>query len=153
MAIRVLFLCTGNSARSVFGEALLRKMGGADFEAYSAGTQPKGLNPLTARVLEQEQIDLADFRSKNVSEFTGQDFDYVVTVCDDAAEECPVFPGAPRRIHWRFPDPAAVGGSDLEKLAAFRKTAREMRQRFSLFISVATPLRGARQGSAITEVG
>ena len=137
MGIRVLFLCTGNSARSVFGEALLREMAGADFEAFSAGTHPKGLNPLTAKVLEEEHIDLPGFRSKNVSEFVGQDFDYVITVCDDAAEECPVFPGAPERIHWSFPDPAAVAGSDMEKLAAFQQTAREMRQRLSVFIPIA----------------
>ena len=138
MAIRVLFLCTGNSARSVIAEALLREMGGAEFEVFSAGTHPKGLNPFTARVLAQEHIDLAGFRSKNVSELIGQDFDYVITVCDDAAEECPVFPGAPERIHWSFRDPAAVEGSDVEKLVAFQQTAREMRQRLSLFVPVAT---------------
>src|SRR5215467_7100904 len=99
-AIRVLFLCTGNSARSLIGEALLKTMGGEDFEVYSAGTHPKGLNPLTKKVLDQEHYDLSGFRSKNLDEFLGQDFDYVITVCDQAAEECPVFPGAPERIHW-----------------------------------------------------
>src|SRR5439155_22147556 len=123
------------------GEVLLREMGGTAFEVFSAGTDPKGLNPFTARVLEQEHIDLAGFRSKDVSEFAGQDFDYVITVCDDAAEECPVFPGAPERIHWSFPDPAAVEGSEVQKLAAFQQTAREMRQRLMLFIPVATRAR------------
>src|SRR5439155_21923521 len=120
------------------GEVLLREMGGTAFEVFSAGTDPKGLNPFTARVLEQEHIDLSGFRSQNVSEFAGQDFDYVITVCDAAAEECPVFPGAPERIHWSFPDPAAVQGSDFQKLTAFRKTAKGMRQRLSLFIPIAT---------------
>jgi arsenate reductase len=138
VAIRVLFLCTGNSARSVIAEALLKQIGGSAFEVFSAGTHPKGLNPYTARVLAEDEIDLAGFRSKDLSEFIGRDFDYVITVCDSAAEECPVFPGALERIHWSFPDPAAVEGTDIEKLAAFQKTAREMRQMISLFILVAT---------------
>lgn len=137
MAIRVLFLCTGNSARSVIGEALLKKLGGDDFEVHSAGTHPKGLNPYSTRALEPEGVDLTEFRSKHVEEFDGQNFDYVITVCDEAAEECPVFPGAPERIHWSFPDPAAVEGSDLERLAAFNEVVRGMRQRLSLFIPVA----------------
>jgi arsenate reductase len=136
--IRVLFLCTGNSARSVIAEALLRSMGGEAFDVVSAGTQPKGINTFTKLVLQQEHIDLTDFRSKNVDEFIGRDFDYVITVCDSAAEECPVFPGAPERIHWSFPDPAAVEGTDIEKLAAFQETLRGMRRRLSLFIPVAT---------------
>ncbi|MPZ50790.1 MAG: arsenate reductase ArsC [Dehalococcoidia bacterium] len=137
MTTRVLFLCTGNSARSVIAEALLNELGGADFEVHSAGTHPKGLNPFTAKVLDQEHIDWSGFRSKDVSEFEGQRFDYVITVCDAAAEECPLFPGAPRRIHWNFPDPAAVEGNDLAKFAAFQTTLREMRRRISLFIPVA----------------
>jgi arsenate reductase len=97
--IRVLFLCTGNSARSVIAEALLKDKGKEDFEVFSAGTHPKGLNPFTAVVLEQARLDITGFRSKSVSEFEGQKFDYVITVCDSAAEECPVFPGEPERIH------------------------------------------------------
>ena len=135
--IRVLFLCSGNSARSVIAEALLRQIGGAGFEAYSAGTHPKGINPYTERALEQAGLTLDGFRSKNVAEFVGQSFDYVITVCDSAAEECPVFPGASERIHWSFPDPAAVEGSDVQKLAAFQETVRGMRRRLELFVPVA----------------
>lgn len=137
MSIRVLFLCTGNSARSIIGAALLQRMGGEAFEVRSAGTASKGVNPLTIAVLVSQGIDVSDERSKHLSEFTGQDFDYVITVCDDAAEECPVFPGEPQRIHWSFRDPAAVEGSEIEKLAAFDTTVREMRTRLSTFIPAA----------------
>ena len=136
--IRVLFLCTGNSARSVIAEALLREMGGSDFEVHSAGTHPKGLNPYTLRVLQQAHIDTGDFESKSVERYVGEDFDYVITVCDSAAEECPVFPSAPERIHWSFPDPAAVEGTEAVKVAAFQETMRGMRQRIGLFIPAAT---------------
>jgi arsenate reductase len=135
--IRVLFLCTGNSARSIIGAALLRHMGGKRFEVYSAGTRPKGINPYTLRVLEEQQISVEGERSKDVSEFEGQTFDYVITVCDSAAEECPVFPGAPQRIHWSMPDPAAVEGTDEERLEAFRRTVIEMKTRLSTFVAVA----------------
>jgi arsenate reductase len=132
--IRVLFLCTGNSARSIMGAALLRQLGGDAFEVFSAGTHPKGVNPYTVRVLEPLGIDMSAERSKNVSEFAEQSFDYVITVCDSAAEECPVFPGAPQRIHWSFVDPAAVEGTDEEKLRAFQRTAREMKTRLGTFV-------------------
>src|SRR5688500_3727174 len=120
-------------------EALLKKEGGAAFEVFSAGTHPKGLNPFTSKVLEQASLDYTDFRSKSIDEFAGQQFDYVITVCDQAAEECPVFPGEVHRIHWSFPDPAGVAGTDVEKLAAFQTTLREMRQRISTFVLVARP--------------
>ncbi len=132
--IRVLFLCTGNSARSIIGAALLRQMCGDAFEVHSAGTHPKGINPYTVRVLSAAGIGLAGERSKNVAEYDGQTFDYVITVCDDAAEECPVFPGAPERIHWSFPDPAAATGTDDEKLAAFQRTVDGMRSRLAAFV-------------------
>ncbi len=135
--IRVLFLCTGNSARSIIGAALLKQIGGDAFEVYSAGTHPKGINPYTVRVLEGLNIDLSGERSKDVAEFAGQSFDYVITVCDAAAEECPIFPGAPERTHWSFVDPAAVEGSDEEKLRAFQRTLREMQMRLSTFVLVA----------------
>jgi arsenate reductase (thioredoxin) len=135
--IRVLFLCTGNSARSVIAEALLRNLGGADFEVHSAGTHPKGLNPYTIKVLDQAGLNSPDFRSKNMDEYIDQKFDYVITVCDNAAEECPIFPGDPKRIHWSFTDPAAVEGTDVVKLAAFQATLREMRQRMEAFVPVA----------------
>jgi arsenate reductase len=135
--IRVLFLCTGNSARSIIGATLLRQMAGDTFEVYSAGTHPKGINPYTVRVLEPLGIDLSGERSKNVTEYEGDTFDYVITVCDSAAEECPVFPGAPERIHWSFVDPAAVEGNDDEKLAAFDRTVREMQMRLLTFVEMA----------------
>jgi thioredoxin type arsenate reductase len=135
--IRVLFLCTGNSARSVIAEALLKNLGGEDFEVYSAGTHPKGINPYTEKVLQQAGIDPAQFHSKSMDEYLDWDFDYVITVCDNAAEECPVFPGDPQRIHWSFTDPAAVEGTDVVKLSAFQQTLREMRQRLEGFIPVA----------------
>jgi arsenate reductase len=135
--IRVLFLCTGNSARSIIAEALLKHMGGPAFEVYSAGTHPKGLNPFTEQVLRQDGSDPSAFHSKGLQEFAGQSFDYVITVCDQAQEECPVLPNDTQRIHWSFADPAAVQGSDLVKLAAFQETLRGMRQRISLFIPVA----------------
>jgi arsenate reductase len=145
---RVLVLCTGNSARSVIAEALLRECAGGAFEVQSAGTHPKGINPFTTRVLVEERIPLEGFRSKSVDEFAGQHFDYVITVCDSAAEECPVFPGAPVRLHWSFPDPAAVGGSEDEKLAAFRDTVRGMRGRVQQFVAL---VRGVQTASGKRE--
>jgi arsenate reductase len=135
--IRVLFLCTGNSARSIIGAALLKAAGGGAFEVHSAGTEPKGINPYSVRVLDQAGIDISGERSKGVAEYDGQSFDYVITVCDAAAEQCPVFPGQPERIHWSFVDPAAVEGTDAEKLAAFHRTMREMQQRITTFVPVA----------------
>ena len=135
--IRVLFLCTGNSARSIIGAALLKKVGGDAFEVASAGTYPKGINPYTVRVLRPLNIDLSGERSKDVAEFTGQTFDYVITVCDAAAEECPICPGAPERIHWSFAETAAVKGTDAEKLRAFQHTLDEMQNRITAFIPVA----------------
>jgi thioredoxin type arsenate reductase len=135
--IRVLFLCTGNSARSLMAEALLKKTGGETFEVHSAGTEPKGINPFTEKVLQQDGFDTSSLYSKSLNEYLDQRFDYVITVCDRAAERCPVFPGDPQRIHWSFADPAAVEGTDVVKLAAFQTTLREMRQRISLFMQVA----------------
>jgi protein-tyrosine-phosphatase len=135
--IRVLFLCTGNSARSIIGAALLEQLAPDIFDVFSAGTHPKGINPYTVRVLEPLGIDMAAQRSKDVGEFTDQQFDYVITVCDSAAEECPVFPGAPERVHWSFVDPAAVEGSDEEKLRAFQRTVREMTTHLNSFVVLA----------------
>jgi arsenate reductase len=135
--IRVLFLCTGNSARSVIGAALLRQIGGEAFDVYSAGTHPKGINPYTVRVLEPLGIDMSAERSKSVAEYEGQTFDYVITVCDSAGEACPVFPGAPQRIHWSFIDPAAAEGTDGDKLRAFQRTVRDMKARLAPFVTVA----------------
>ncbi len=148
MTIRVLFLCTGNSARSIIGAALLQDMAGSDFEVFSAGTAPKGINPLTKTVLAGEGIDISRERSKNVGEFTSQQFDYLITVCDDAKEQCPVFPGVRRSLHWSFPDPAAVEGTEAEKLIAFRQTVEGMRASLSGFIPearAATSTRSAEE--------
>jgi arsenate reductase len=134
MAVRVLFLCTGNSARSVIAEALLREMGGSDFDVHSAGVSPKGINPYTRRVLADLAIDTSWAESKHMSRFEEERFDYVITVCDDAAEQCPVFSGKAQHIHWSFADPAGVDGTDIEKLAAFQTTLRELKTRLSLFI-------------------
>lgn len=131
--IRVLFVCTGNSARSVMAEALLRHHGGDRFEVFSAGTEPKGVNPLTLRVLAEAGIDASFARSKSVHEFLGQPFDYVVTVCDQARQSCPVFPGVHESMHWGYEDPAAVEGSEDERLAAFRRVCIQIAERVRLF--------------------
>jgi arsenate reductase len=121
MKKRVLILCTGNSARSQMAEGLLRSSGGKRFDVCSAGTQPSLVRPEAIAVMAELGIDISGHRSKHVREFEGQEFDYVITVCDDAKESCPVFPGNTRRIHWGVPDPAAIDGSERERLAAFRR--------------------------------
>lgn len=118
---RVLVLCTGNSARSQMAEGLLRSLGGDKFEVHSAGTRPSIVRPEAITVMAELGIDISAHRSKHVEEFTGTQFDYVVTVCDDAREACPVFPAATRRLHWSLPDPAAVTGDSAERLDAFRR--------------------------------
>lgn len=105
---RVLFLCTGNSARSQMAEGLLRHIAGDQFEVFSAGTRPAGLNPNAVKVMSEIGIDIAGSRSKSVDEFAGQQFDYVFTVCDNAKESCPIFPGTGKRLHHSFEDPAAA---------------------------------------------
>ena len=118
---RVLILCTGNSARSQMAEGLLRKLGQGQIEVNSAGTKPSVVNPLAIRAMAERSIDISGQRSKHLDEFRAQPFDTVITVCDDAAEACPVFPGRAERIHWSIPDPAVVQGSADEQLAAFRE--------------------------------
>lgn len=135
--IRVLFVCTGNSARSVMAEALLRRHGGADFEVYSAGTEPKGINPLTLRTLEAAGIDASWARSKSVSEFLDQRFDYVITVCDQARQSCPVFPGVHESLHWGYEDPAAAEGTEEERLAVFRRVFIALGERIAQFVPLA----------------
>ena len=134
--IRVLFVCTGNSARSVMAEALLRHHGGDRFEVHSAGTEPKGINPLTLRILAEAGIDASFARSKSVTEFLGQRFDYVVTVCDQARQSCPVFPGVHQSLHWGYEDPAEATGTDDERLAVFRKVFIQMAERVKQFAVV-----------------
>ena len=135
--IRVLFVCTGNSARSVMAEALVRRHGGSDFEVHSAGTEPKGINPLTLRVLAEAGIDASWARSKSVDEFLDEQFDFVITVCDQARQSCPVFPGVHESLHWGYEDPAAVEGTDEERLAAFRRVLIGLSERVNLFIPLA----------------
>jgi arsenate reductase (thioredoxin) len=144
--IRVLFVCTGNSARSQLAEALLADIAGGDFEVMSAGTEPKGVNPYTIRVLDEIGIDWSAARSKSVTEFLGQPFDYVITVCDRARQSCPVFPGNHNTLHWGLEDPAEVDGTDAEKLEAFRRTRMEVANRLRPFIELA---RRAREASAV----
>ena len=105
---RVLILCTGNSARSQMTEGLLRDLAGDRFEVFSAGTKPVGLNPNAVAALKELGIDISGHRSKSVDEFAGQQFDFVITVCDNARESCPIFPGAGQRIHQSFEDPASA---------------------------------------------
>ena len=133
--LRVLILCTGNSARSQMAEGLLRHIGGTRYEVFSAGTKPVGLNPLAIEAMREAGIDISAQRSKSVAEFAGQKFATVITVCDNAAEECPVFPGAPQRVHWSVTDPAAVSGTREEKLGAFRKVRDELERRIQSFVS------------------
>ena len=135
--IRVLVICTGNSARSVMAEALIRHHGRSDFEVYSAGTEPKGINQLTERVLDEAGLDHGWARSKSVNEFLGQHFDYVITVCDQARQACPVFPGVHETLHWGYEDPAAVEGTEEERLRAFRSTLTMMAGRIQSFIALA----------------
>jgi arsenate reductase len=123
---RVLILCTGNSARSQMAEGLLRHDSGDRFDVFSAGTRPTQVRPEAITVMQELGIDISGHRSKSVDEFAGHDFDYVVTVCDNAKASCPVFPGT-TTIHWSFDDPAAVEGSEDERLAAFRHVRDELR--------------------------
>jgi arsenate reductase len=120
---RVLFLCTGNSARSQMAEALLRKYGGDRFEPHSAGLEPKRLHPYTIRVMDEAGIDVSEQTPKGVDVYLGRTlFQYLITVCDDADRNCPtVWPGVNKRMHWSFQDPAAVEGTEEEKLAKFRE--------------------------------
>lgn len=141
--IRVLFVCTGNSARSIMAEALLRHHGGGRFEVFSAGTEPRGVNPLTLRVLEDAGIDATGARSKSVSEYLGETFDYVVTVCDEARQVCPVFPGVHESLHWGYEDPAEAEGTEEERLAAFRRVFIQIGERVRQFATVTT--RAARE--------
>lgn len=125
MKSRVLFLCTGNSARSQMAEGWLRYLAGDHFEVFSAGTHPVGLNPGSVEAMAEVGIDIAGHRSKGVGELAGQAFDYVVTVCDRAKETCPVWPGQTKLIHWSFDDPAAVSDPGVRR-QAFRRVRDEI---------------------------
>jgi arsenate reductase (thioredoxin) len=135
---RVLILCTGNSARSQMAEGLLRSLGGGRFEVESAGTHPSIVRPEAIAVMAELDVDLSAHRSKSVTEFLGQPFDYVITVCDNAADNCPVFPAATRRLHWSFEDPAAVTGDEATRLDAFRRIRDQIAARFRTFLTETT---------------
>lgn len=147
-AFNVLFLCTGNSARSIIAEAILNKVGAGRFRAYSAGSQPKGrVNPRTIVLLQGLGFDVSGFRSKSWSEFAkpgAPALDFVFTVCDNAAgEACPVWPGQPMTAHWGVPDPAEATGSEAEIALAFNDTYRMLAQRIGVF--TALPIRSLDQ--------
>lgn len=132
---RVLILCTGNSARSQMAEGLLRQMAGDDFEVASAGVAPTHIRPEAIEVMREIGIDISHHRSKAVDEFLGQQFAYVITVCDNANEQCPTFPGNTKRIHWSFEDPAAAQGNAANRLNLFRRVRDEIREQLKQFIS------------------
>lgn len=133
---RVLFLCTGNSARSQMAESFLRKYGGEQFEAHSAGLEPKGMNSFTVRVMQEVGIDISDQKSKGVEEYLGKVlFQYLITVCDDAEKNCPnTWPGISKCEHWSFEDPAAFEGTDNEKLARFRAVRDQIEARIKTWL-------------------
>jgi arsenate reductase len=132
---KVLFVCTGNSARSQMAEALLRHIAGDQFSVTSAGTNPKGLNPLAVHVMREIGVDISGQQSKDVARFLGEHFGYVITVCDKAKESCPIFPFAFRSLHWDLEDPAAAEGSDEDRLELFRRTRDAIRDLVAKFVA------------------
>lgn len=133
---RVLFLCTGNSARSIMAEALLRYYAPDHFEVHSAGLEPKGINPYTIRVMNEIGLDVSGGRSTDVMEYLGKThMGYVVTVCSNAEERCPIFPFGTQRLHWPFEDPAALEGTDADKLAKFRAVRDQIDARIRAWLS------------------
>lgn len=139
--LNVLFLCTGNSARSIMAECILNRLGRGKFRAFSAGSHPAGkVNPLTLAILRKSNFDVSQLRSKSWEEFATPDapkLDFVFTVCDDAANEvCPVWPGQPMTAHWGLPDPAKAQGSEAEQMLAFADTMRMLNQRIGIFVSL-----------------
>jgi protein-tyrosine-phosphatase/DNA-binding transcriptional ArsR family regulator len=135
-ASRVLFLCTGNSARSQIAEALAEELGGGAVRAYSAGSHPKPLHCNAVRVLHERGIDISDRRSKHLAEFSGQRFEYVVSLCDRVREVCPEFPGHPDLIHWSIPDPGRELGSNREIYSAFQRTTEELATRITFLLEL-----------------
>lgn len=145
--LRVLFLCTHNSARSQMAEGLLRALGGARFAAFSAGTEATQVRPLAIRAMAEIGIDTSDQQSKTLDRYLGEAFEAVVTVCDDANETCPVFYGARRRLHWSLPDPSRATGTEKEQLAVYRQVRDALRHRIEA--ELLTPAsEGQGEGSA-----
>ena len=135
----VLFLCSHNSARSQMAEGLLREMGAGNFEAFSAGTEATQVRPLAIRAMAELGIDIAGYRSKILTEYLKQPFDYVITVCDQANESCPFFPGATNRLHWSFPDPSKASGSEEEQLTVYREVRDAIAARISEQFGLSLP--------------
>ena len=153
---KFLFLCTGNSARSILGEYLLKRLGGPRFNVFSAGSFPTGkVNPLAVEILKDVyNIDASNARSKSADEFKDVEFDFVVTVCDNARETCPIWPGQPILAHWSSPDPAAVEGTPAEKYRAFKEVAFQINRRLQLFTSLPLDqLDRVKLIAAIQEIG
>lgn len=133
---RVLILCTGNSCRSQMAEALWEKLSEGAWEAESAGSKPSGyVHPLAIRAMQEEGIDIGSAKSKSLESFVDQSFDLVVTVCDNAQESCPTFPGAREMLHWPFDDPADATGDDDQKMAVFRRVRDQIRGRIQEYLS------------------
>jgi arsenate reductase (thioredoxin) len=133
--LNVLFLCTGNSCRSQMAEAWLRALGGDDFEVYSAGLEPHGVNPYTITAMEAAGIDMRAHHSKHLDEYIGKiNFDYLITVCGNADERCPFFPGMGTRLHWPFEDPAAFVGPKPEKLAVFQDVRDQIKAKIQSWL-------------------
>jgi protein-tyrosine-phosphatase len=147
-AARVLFLCTGNSARSQMAEALASELSAGVVDAASAGSHPKPLHPNAVSVMRERGINLSGRRSKHVSEFSGQRFDYVITLCDRVREVCPEFPGAPVTAHWSIPDPACRGASDEDALPAFERTATELCVRIGFLVEAIEQTTTVGEGTA-----
>jgi arsenate reductase len=135
--VKILFMCTGNSARSQMAEALARVLGGGLVESFSAGTEPKPLHPLAVKVMAEVGIDISTHRSKGLDQFLDQDFDYVISVCARAAETCPAWPTSREQIRWHFDDPAAVDRDEERQLRVFRRVRNEIQQRLSLMLLAA----------------
>ena len=136
MKQRVLFLCTGNSARSQMAEGVLRHLAGDRYDVYSAGTHPVGLNPGAVVAMQELGWDISSHRSKGMDEFIDQEFDYVITVCDRAKESCPRWPHTGRLVHWSFEDPAAVLEPPDERRKAFRRVRDQIKTRIEEFFSI-----------------
>ena len=132
-SVRVLFMCTHNSARSQIAEGILRWRSHGDIAAFSAGTEPTSIHPSAIQIMSEMGIDIRNQRSKHLNEFLDEHFDYIITVCDRARENCPIFPGTPEMIHWSFPDPIDVKG-EVEHYAAFKETARQLNTRIGYLL-------------------
>ena len=134
MKKKAIILCTGNSCRSQIAEGYLRNLAGNIFEVTSAGLNPSIVNPKAIQVMAEDNIDISSHSSKNVDQFMGQKFDYIITVCDNAKEHCPVFPGSGKRIHWSFRDPADATGTEDEILEVFRTVRDQIKKKLTEFV-------------------